>query len=44
MKYVPRAEISTIKEVLYPLKKKKDVTWDKKNLQDLKEFKKKITR
>ena len=42
MKYIPRAEISTIKEVLYPLRKKKDTTWDKKNLQDLKELKLKL--
>ena len=42
MKYVPRAEISTIKEVLYPLKKKKDTTWDKRNLKDLKELKLKL--
>ena len=42
MKYIPRAEITTIKEVLYPLKKKKDTTWDKKNLQDLKELKLKL--
>ena len=44
MKYVPRAEISTIKDVLYPLRKKKDTTWDKRNLQDLKELKDKIIR
>ena len=44
MKYVPRAEISTIKEVLYPLKKKKDTTWDKRNLKDLQELKEKIVR
>ena len=42
MKYVPRAEISTIKEVLYPLRKKKDTTWDKRNLKDLKELKLKV--
>lgn len=44
MKYVPRAEISTIKDVLYPLRKKRDTTWDKRNLQDLKELKEKIIR
>ena len=44
MKYIPRAEISTIKDVLYPLRKKKDTTWDKKNLQDLKELKQKLIR
>ena len=44
MKYVPRAEVSTIKDVLYPLRKKKDTTWDKRNLQDLKELKEKIIR
>ena len=44
MKYVPRAEISTIKEVLYPLRKKKDTTWDKRNLKDLQELKEKIVR
>ena len=42
MKYVPRAEITTIKNVLYPLRKKKDLTWDKKNLQDLKELKQRL--
>ena len=42
MKYVPRAEISTIKDVLYPLRKKKDTTWDKRNLKDLKELKLKV--
>ena len=44
MKYIPRAEITTIKNVLYPLRKKKDTTWDKKNLQDLKELKEKLNR
>ena len=42
MKYIPRAEITTIKNVLYPLRRKKDTTWDKKNLQDLKELKIKL--
>ena len=42
MKYVPRAEISTIQDILYPLRKKKDPTWDRKNLQDLKELKQKV--
>ena len=44
MKYVPRAEISTIKDVLYPLRKKKDTTWDKRNLKDLKELKLKVVK
>ena len=44
MKYIPRAEITTIKNVLYPLRKKKDLTWDKKNLQDLKDLKQKLLR
>ena len=42
MKYFPRAEITTIKDVLYPLRKKRDDTWDKKNLKDLKELKQKL--
>ena len=44
MKYIPRAEISTIKDVLYPLRKKKDTTWDKRNLTDLKELKLKVVK
>ena len=44
MKYIPRAEISTIKNILYPLRKKKDTIWDKKNLKDLKDLKMKISR
>ena len=43
MKYVPkRAEICTIKDILYPKPKKKDTTWKKKNLEDLKELEEKI--
>ena len=42
MKYIPRAEITTIKELLYPLKKKKDYTWDRRNLEDLRQLKKKV--
>ena len=43
MKYVPkRAEISTIKEVIYPKQKKRDTTWNRKNLEDLKELKEKV--
>ena len=42
MKYLPRAEVTTIKDVLYPLRKKRDDTWDKKNLKDLKELKQKL--
>ena len=44
MKYIPRAEVTSIKEVLYPLRKKKDLVWDKKNLEDLKELQQKINR
>ena len=42
MKHIPRAEICTIQEVLYPLRKKPDTTWNKKNLEDLKELKQKV--
>ena len=42
MKHIPRAEISTIQDVLYPLRKKGDPTWNKKNLEDLKELKQKV--
>ena len=42
MKHIPRAEISTIQEVLYPLRKKPDPTWNRKNLEDLKELKQKV--
>ena len=42
MKHIPRAEISTIQDVLYPLRKKGDPTWSKKNLEDLKELKQKV--
>lgn len=38
MKKIHRAEISTIKDILYPVRKHKDTTWDKKNLKDLKEL------
>ena len=44
MKYIPRAEVTSIKEVLYPLRKKKDLVWDKKNLEDLREPQQKINR
>lgn len=44
MKHIPRAEVTSIKEVLYPLRKKKDLVWDKKNLEDLKELQQKINR
>ena len=33
MKHIPRAEISTIQDVLYPLRKKADPTWNRKNLE-----------
>ena len=43
MKYIPRrAEISTIKDILYPKQKKKDTTWNKKNLVELKELEEKV--
>ena len=42
MKHIPRAEISTIQDVLYPLRRKGDPTWSKKNLEDLKELKQKV--
>lgn len=44
MKHIPRAEVTSIKEVLYPLRKKKDLVWDKKNLEDLRELQQKINR
>ena len=44
MKHIPRAEISTIQDVLYPLRKKADPTWSRKNLEDLKEIKLKVTK
>ena len=42
MKHIPRAEISTIQDVLYPLRKKADPTWNRKNLEDIKEIKQKV--
>lgn len=42
MKHIPRAEISTIQDVLYPLRRKADPTWNRKNLEDLKELKQKV--
>ena len=44
MKNVPRAEMTTIKEVLYPLRKKVDHTWDRINLKDLEELKEKVNK
>ena len=44
MKHIPRAEICTIQDVLYPLRKKADPTWNRKNLEDLKELKEKVNK
>ena len=41
MKHIQKAEICTIQDVLYPLRKKADPTWNRKNLEDLKELKEK---
>ena len=38
MKKIPRAEISTIKQMLYPEKKKSQREWNKKNLKSLKDL------
>ena len=43
MKKIPKAEISTIKEILYP-EKKKTKEWNKKNLKNLKEIEEKNKR
>ena len=44
MKKIPRAEISTIKGMLYPEKKKTQKEWNKKNLKSLKEIEEKNKR
>ena len=44
MKKIPRAEISTIKGMLYPEKKKTQKEWNKKNLKCLKELEEKNKR
>ena len=44
MKKIPRGEISTIKQVLYPEKKKSQREWNKKNLKSLKELEEKNKR
>ena len=44
MKKIPRAEISTIKGMLYPEKKKTQKEWNKKNLKSLKELEEKNKR
>ncbi len=44
MKKIPRAEISTIKGMLYPEKKKTQKEWNKKNLKTLKELEEKNKR
>ncbi len=41
MKKVPRAEISTIKEMLYPEKKKSQKEWNRKNIKNLKDLEEK---
>ena len=41
MKKIPRAEISTIKGMLYPEKKKLQKEWNKKNLKNIKELEEK---
>ena len=44
MKKIPRAEISTIKGMLYPEKKKSQKEWNRKNLKCLKELEEKNKR
>ena len=44
MKHIPRAEISTIQDVLYPLRRKGDPTWNRKNLEDIKEIKERVNK
>ena len=44
MKKIPRAEISTIKGMLYPEKKKTQKEWNKKNLKTLKDLEEKNKR
>ena len=44
MKKIPRAEISTIKQMLYPEKKKSLKEWNKKNLKCLKDLEEKNKR
>ena len=41
MKKIPRAEISTIKGMLYPEKKSSLKEWNKKNLKNIKELEEK---
>ena len=41
MKKIPRAEISTIKGMLYPEKKSSMKEWNKKNLKSIKELEEK---
>ena len=44
MKKVPRAEISTIKQMLYPIQKKSPIEWKKKNLKSLRDLEEKNKR
>ena len=44
MKKIPRAEISTIKGMLYPEKKKTQKEWNRKNLKSIKELEEKNKR
>ena len=44
MKKIPRAEISTIKQMLYPDQKKSTHEWNKKNLKSLKDLEEKNKR
>ena len=44
MKKVPRAEISTIKQMLYPIQKKSPSEWKKKNLKSLRDLEEKNKR
>ena len=44
MKKIPRAEISTIKQMLYPEKKKSQREWNKKHLKSLKDLEEKNKR
>ena len=44
MKKIPRAEISTIKQMLYPDKKISQREWNKKNLKSLKDIEEKNKR
>ena len=44
MKKIPRGEISTIKQMLYPIQKKSTREWNKKNIKSLKDLEEKNKR